>query len=118
MGLFGKRPRPSEARTEAEVHFLSEQDGPPERQLKELLVHDLGSCKAERAYLVRVQYRDPKANEVALCVRGPDDPSLVRKVGVRFAALFGREAHLDIIFVNDAQEEQLKQVCKPFYGAA
>jgi hypothetical protein len=33
-----------------------------------------------------------------------------------FAQYFNRAAHLDIVFLNSKQEEQLAAVCKPFTG--
>jgi hypothetical protein len=117
MGFFSKRQRPPEVRTQRTIRFLCEQDGPPERDLKALLAPELASSDVKRAYLARVEYDDPNANEVALCVRGTEDPSLVRTVASHFAKVFGRETHLDILFLTESQEEELPRVCGPFYGA-
>jgi len=117
MGLFGKRQRPPEVRTERKIRFVGEQDGPPERDLKELLVPELVSSAVKRAYLVRVAYDDPSSQEVALCVRGTESAALVRTVAAHFATVFGRETHLDILFLTEPQERELSRVCRPFYGA-
>jgi hypothetical protein len=117
MGFFSKRQRPPEVRTQRKIRFLCEQDGDPERELKALLAPKLAPSDVKRAYLARVEYDDPSAYEVALCVRGVEDPSLVRTVASQFAAVFGADKHLDIIFLTDAQEEELARVCGSFYRA-
>src|SRR5262249_48127644 len=35
-----------------------------------------------------------------------------------FAAIFVRQEHLDILFLNEAQEPSLKSVCAPFYAVS
>ena len=117
MGLFGKRQRPPEIRTETQIRFVCEQDGVPERELKALLAPELVSRNVERAYLARIEYQDPSAYEVALCVRGVEDLGLVQAVADHFAKLFGRTVHLDTLFLSDAQEQELARVCNPFYRA-
>jgi len=71
----------------------------------------------ERAYLARVEYGDRSPYEVALCVRGPEDPELARLVGEKFAEHFARSTHLDILFLDEAREEEVKRICPPFYVA-
>ena len=104
-------------RTETKVRFVCEQDGVPERQLRALLTPELLSRNVERAYLAMVEYLDPNAHEVALCVRGADDRSLVQAVAGHFANIFGRQAHLDILFLSESQEQDVARVCSPFYRA-
>jgi len=116
MKFWGKKGRQPEARTENAIRFLREQDGPPEQAFKAGLVADvLNGSAITRAYLACVAYTDRNTPEVALCVRGPEDPALVRRIGVKFAETFGRDVHLDICFVSEAQEEDLQRVCKPFF---
>ena len=117
MGLFGKRQREPEVRTEKKIRFVCEQDGVPERALKALLAPELLSRNVERAYLARVEYQDPSAYEVALCVRGAEDRALVQAIADHFAKVFGRAVHLDTLFLSESQEQELARVCSPFYRA-
>lgn len=117
MKLWGKKRRPPEIRTESEMRFLCEQDGSPEQAFKAGLVADvLTGDKVARAYLARVEYRDRESPEVALCLRGAEDPTLMRRIASKFAETFGRDVHLDICFVSEAQEEELQRVCRPFFS--
>jgi hypothetical protein len=52
-----------------------------------------------------------------LCVRSINgtDSVLVRDIGEVFAAIFGAHEHLDILFLDDAQEASLSAVCQPFF---
>src|SRR5262245_35459932 len=118
MKFFRRRPRPPETRTEGKIRFLCEQDGEPERALKERLVPELVSSGVQRAYLARVEYEPPTGYEVALCLRAPEDRALVARLVEPFGELFGRDVHLDILFLSDAQESELARVCAPFFRAA
>ena len=69
----------------------------------------------KRAYLARAQYDDEGPVQVVLCLRTEqEDQSLVLQVRDVFASLFRRDAHLDILFVNDDRERRLGAVCRPF----
>ena len=118
MGFFGRGRRPMEPRIEPSIRFLQEQDGPNEQQLKAALMADLVAYGASRAYLARVQYRGSTTPDVALCVAGPHSSGLLRSVDACFGKLAGRDAHLDIVFLTEAQETDLQKVCNPFLGAA
>lgn len=100
-------------------HFLSEQDGGPERELKARLVEFFHRDQSVvQAYLARVAYGDRSSASVALCVRskfGPD-LGLAEKIGRIFASIFGAHEHLDIIFIDDNQESELEKVCPPFFA--
>jgi hypothetical protein len=97
---------------------VAEQDGPAERELKDALRPVLAeSPHVMRAYLVRVDYGNPEAYEVALCLQAPDDERLVRRVGDTFAKLFGADQHLDTLFLTLAKERDVAQVAAPFYEA-
>jgi len=111
--------RQPESRKETNVNFVAEQDGAPERRLKSSLVNLFSSDpNVRRAYLVKVDYGNPSAYEVALCLRSETaDESLVKRIGNVFANQFGSNQHLDILFLADGQERDLTQVCKPFYSA-
>jgi hypothetical protein len=101
------------------VRFLREQDGKPERVLKDRLVESFKQREEiQRAYLAQISSGDQAG--VALCIRtrhGPD-PSIVREAGVIFAGIFVKQEHLDILFLNEAQESALKSVCTPFYAVS
>lgn len=116
MAFWKRERRPTELLAQPQVEFMCEQDGYPERKLKTALVDQFASSPSlERAYLARVSYGDPGAVGVALCLRCPEDPVLVDRVSSVFAALFGREQHLDIMFLDARNEARLAAVCKPFY---
>lgn len=113
--------RQPEARTEPAIDFIGPQEGPIETRLTSELAQLFAMTHPEvgRAYLVRVCYRSTGTISVALCIRStmPKGEQLVTNVGHRFAELFNRETHLDIIFLSLEQEEDLKTVCRPFYEA-
>jgi type III secretion system (T3SS) SseB-like protein len=100
------------------IKFVGEQDGPPERDLKARLIklfRDRPSV--ERAYLARTEYPDATGMQVTLCVVSStgEDKSLVSQVSDIFGDMFGAHEHLDILFIRDEQEQQLRAVCMPFY---
>jgi hypothetical protein len=100
-----------------QVHFLGEQDGPPERELKSRLTDLFQHQSVERGYLARVVYEGDGVIAVALCIRrqiGPDS-GLAEKVGQIFAAMFGKDQRLDIIFLSGEQETELANTCRPFF---
>src|SRR5262245_37561343 len=80
------------------LRFLGEQDGQPERELKDQLISLF--CldqEIENAYLARVAYDDSSAVSVALCLRSRSGPSreTAEKIGRIFASMFGSHEHLD-----------------------
>jgi type III secretion system (T3SS) SseB-like protein len=99
------------------LEFLGEQDGPPERELKEALVRLFeAKGKVNRAYLARLSYLETGATGVGLCV--PVDAysvELVRAVGSVFSDLFGADQYLDVVFVTEDEEKRLRDVCRPFF---
>ena len=101
------------------LRFFGEQDGPPERELKERLAqffqHDQSVMAA---YLATVAPDAQVPVNVALCLRTQfgSDPGLAEKVGRIFATMFGPREHLDIIFLDDEQEAELAKVCSPFFS--
>src|SRR4030095_1933756 len=102
----------------AEVRFLGEQDGVPERKLKDGLTEIFREDKnVVSAYLSRVAYAGSSPS-VALCLRvqrGGKEDRLVHDVGKMFGNMFGRHEHLDIIFVSEAQESELAAVTPAFF---
>lgn len=119
---FSKRgpKRTPEELVQRKLRFVCEQDGPSERQLRDRLVDLFGStANVERAYLVRVEYDDPNAYNVALCLRtisGDEDRALVSAVGVIFEAIFGAHCQMDIVFLSEQQEREAGAVCRPFFA--
>lgn len=101
-----------------QLSFIGEQDGVPERELKERLADFFRRDQSVKAaYLARVAYGDPSRVSVALCLRtqfGPDH-GLAEKVGKIFASMFGSHEHLDIVFPTIEQETTLTKVCEPFF---
>ena len=98
--------------------FLGEQNGVPERMLKEKLCEVFGErTNLLTAYLARVHYGDPKDISLCLCMRVATAPDklLVEAIDSLFAQSFNRAVHLDMVFLNAGQEQQLATVCKPFY---
>jgi hypothetical protein len=100
------------------LRFWGEQDGVPERELKDRLI-EFFQCDQTilRAYLARVAYSDRSPLVIALCLRsefGPDR-GVVEKIGKIFASMFGSHEHLDIIFLDGQQESELAKVCSPFF---
>jgi len=115
--LRSSRKKSEEVRV-SEIRFLGEQDGPPERLLKERLADFFRRDRSvSRAYLARVDFGEGKDASVVLGLRtqfGPDK-GMVEKVGTIFADVFNSKEHLDIMFLTDSQEAQLARACKPFF---
>jgi hypothetical protein len=119
MRLFGRR-RP-ELRSEPRVEFLGEQGGPVEDKLKGALARELAQFpEVTRAYLARIGFQPENKTSVALCVRssGGNEEAIVKRVSGRFAELFNKSAFLDILFLTEQQEVDLKGVCSAFYPTA
>ncbi len=120
--MFGRKSRSAPETFSAPViRFIGEQDGEPERELKD---HFSAIFKdnptIQRAYLARVFYGDATEFNVCLCIKttSDEDPSLVKTIGDAFAAVFRTEEHLDTVFIRDDQEAELRHVCAPFYAGA
>ena len=104
-------------RREAVIHFVEEQDGPSERELKSALCRLFAKgSSARRAYLVKVRYGDEDVVNVALAiVAAPASQELVAAVQGVFHAMFGTGQHLDILFASPTQEAEISSVCRPFF---
>lgn len=102
-----------------DIRFLREQDGPPERCLKnELIALFASNPQIVRAYLAQIRYADD--TEIALCVRCANEQQdqqrrIAAEVSAVFSLTFDAHAHLDILFVSEPQEVALQDVCRPFY---
>jgi hypothetical protein len=109
------RNQPQEIRV-SRVQFLGEQDGAPERllkgRLKEFFRHDKS---VHRGYLARIRIEGKTG--VALCVKTQfgADRGFAEKIGAIFGMIFHAREHLDIIFLSEQQESQLKRVCSTFF---
>jgi hypothetical protein len=116
-----KPPQPPQKLTPPTTKFIGEQDGAAERDLKarfgELLRHE---PMVERAYLARAEHRDGTGVHVTLAIKRScgADPSLIPKLASIFTGIFGSHEHLDMMFVREDQEQQLRSVCRPLYRAA
>jgi hypothetical protein len=100
----------------SEVQFLGEQDGAPERLLKGRLTEFFQRDKSvRRAYLARTSLEGQAS--VALCVitEFGVDRGLAEKIGAIFGMIFNAHEHLDIIFLSEQQESQIKRVCSTFF---
>ena len=119
MASFRSNSRRPQELTVPAIKFVGEQDGRPERDLKARLVKLFrDKPSVERAYLARTEYGDTTGMQVSLCVVSSNgaDESLVSDVSEIFRNMFGPHEHLDIVFVGDDQEQQLRAVCMPFYS--
>lgn len=102
----------------AQLVFLGEQDGPPERELKKQLTEFfLSSSAVKSAYLTRIAYGSHSAPVVALCLRteSGQNQTLVENAGNIFASMFGRDEHMDIVFLDERQETELLKICRAFF---
>ena len=101
--------------------FIGEQDGVPERALKQSLSALFSrNAEVQKAFLARAHYGDAKNSTVCLAIaaRNIAESALVREVQTVFASQFNRSAHLDIVFLTSKQERRIASVCRPFYQAA
>jgi SseB protein C-terminal domain len=101
----------------AGITFLGEQDGPAERRLKEALAVLLGlGASVTRAYLARVVYNDKTSGVMlGLLADDRDSEKLAGQIGKTVAALFKTNADLDIVFLSDERDAEIRKACPPFY---
>jgi hypothetical protein len=126
--------RPPESFCPSNIRFVGEQAGAPEDELKREFVQLLKAAPtAKRAYLAKVVYNEnvyskifsalfggPTEYSVALCIYSSvvPDIGLQKRLGQIFNNTFKTSEHLDIFFINDTQEQELKTVCRSFYETA
>ncbi len=99
--------------------FLGEQDGMPEAELKARLIVVFGRRRTvASAYLARVEYPGQPSVAVALCLRTQPglEQNLVAEVSEVFSKLFSQREHLDVLFLTDEMEAELKVHCHPFFS--
>jgi hypothetical protein len=102
------------------LRFVAEQDGAPERDLKTRWFPILAAHpEVIRAYLAVAEYEAQPGSNVVLCIRSDDPPNMhfIDELRAPFAAIFSRDAHLDVAFVGDAKENEVTRVCRPFWPA-
>ena len=102
------------------LQFLGEQVGPIETRLKDALAALLrGNRNVAAAFLARVLYDGHRPGVVlALATDSAEDEQLAAQIGRIFASLFDASAHLDVIFLSDEQETDIRTVCPAFYRRA
>lgn len=104
----------------SDIIFLSERNDACERRLKEAItvLLDLNAGVA-RAYLARVRYDDGTPGGVLLGLLTRDrqeNGRLALQMDRAFGALFNTEAHLDVVFLDDAGDARIRRSCRPFYS--
>lgn len=99
-----------------DISFLGEQDGEPERLLKEQLVEMfIQNGNVRRAYLVQISIGQDLGVALCLLSRLAGDKDIVRESSRIFAHIFGEHEHLDILFVNKDQDLRLASMSIPFF---
>src|SRR5688572_23267782 len=110
--------RPIEERREAKIEYLGEKIGPVEDDLKKGLVAVLEkSADVQRAYLAIISTDGKKSWNVALCLASKkSDEKLVQELGGVFRRIFGKDQFLDMMFLTDDAESEIRKVCPAFYA--
>jgi len=102
------------------TRFVAEQIGAPENEFKgEIVGLFRDRNRLLRAYLAQVEYGKKKDFSVALCIASEsgEDEKLANDIAFVFRRMFGSHEHLDILFITDSQETQLRKVCCPFFSS-
>ena len=111
---------PIEKRHEPQIEYLGEKTGAVEDDLKKSLEPVLRKYSdVSRAYLAIISNDGRKSWSVALCIApNKEDQNLVREVGEVFHRMFGKGQFLDMLFLSDDAESELRKVCPAFYTKA
>jgi hypothetical protein len=100
------------------IVFVGERTGPVEDSLKTQFREIFSRTPTvQSAYLARLSYGESSGESVGLCIRssgGVDEP-LEKQLAQIFAEDFRAGEHLDILFMRDDQEAELRKVCRAFY---
>jgi len=121
MSFFSRKsapPRPPETFTPPKIRFVGEQSGPVEDKLKMKFCEVLTQSQTvQSAYLARLSYGESPEYSVGLCIRSTVgiDQTLQKRLGQVFTETFRSDEHLDILFIRDEQDQELRKVCKAFY---
>jgi hypothetical protein len=117
FSIFKKTGKKSVQYQAPEVTFLYEQDGPPERLLKEKLTEMFSQNETvERAYLAMARLGSESGVVLGLATRSGPDEKIVTNVQAAFASECHTNEHLDIVFLTTNLEAQLTKVCRPFFA--
>lgn len=103
------------------ILFLHEQDGPPEKMLKKLVLPVLETDRqVRRAYLARIQIAEADLQSVMMAIvrDGGASRQLNDKIATIFHGLFSTHNSLDVAFISALEETELAEVCEPFYERA
>ena len=98
------------------IGFLGEQ-GAPDYELKTQLSRAFkGLPNVRTAYLARVA--EGQSTDLRLCVRTElgYDRCVLRSADAAFASLPSERKTLEVLFVDENQERELRRVCAPFYA--
>lgn len=100
------------------VKFLGEQDGAPERELKQKLAQLFRqSSGIHRAYLARVRYEGVQ-EAVALCIYADVEKfkEVTESAGHIFSELFGPQEYLDIVYLDTKDDAEVSKSCAAFFS--
>jgi hypothetical protein len=103
------------------LSFLGEQDGPFERIFKEQLEKLFKSSPdVRRAYLVQLRHSSDPSVSIALALRTAvkETPEFVAKLGSVFESTPGVPPHLELLFLDEPTEREVRKVCHAFYERA
>jgi hypothetical protein len=100
------------------IHYVAQQDGKPERELKDALAVVFQSYPGvSKAYLVLVKYDESPGTAVALCLLlTTKEMKLVEDVRAAFKTRFRAGEHLDIMFIAPSEAARIEAVCLPFFN--
>jgi hypothetical protein len=117
---FG-RSTSAETRKERDIRFLGEQDGQIEKEIKARWQSILATFPdVLRAYLAIASFGQSQNYQVVLCIMSKtgENPLLVDALAQPFREMFNAATPLDIMFLNAANEVDVKKVCRAFYEIA
>ncbi len=104
----------------AAVRVVGEQDGVPEREIKAEFCEFLaGTSFLGRAYLAQVLCDGQIEPNVALLVRleSGDQEAVLSGLAHIFHKVFRQDQHLDIGFISEAKEQEVRHLVKPFFSS-
>jgi len=113
--------REHEQLTVPSIRIVGEQDGPAEQKIKTQFSEFLAGTGFQcRAYLVRAKYGSSDELNVALLVRlqSGDSRFVNSGLGRLFHSVFRPDQHLDIMFLSESEEENVKTLVKPFFSSS
>lgn len=115
MAWWKRQPKSFRVRA---IDYVSEQDGPPERDLKTALGElFVASDEVQAAFLLRVRLPKATQESVMLVVRAPDADRrrLVKRITHVFQQHFGSNVSLDISFMTLDDVARAEMVASAFY---